>query len=286
MRFANCCTVLFGVLPALSATGAVVDLAPRDLYAPTQSYVTATVTRTHSQFSGLYTSGQTDSSKRLRVEETTVNLTAFNAGTTQFPYFLSVGISQIALDQELDNLTTTGMSDLQLGAGLWPYFNPQTGESFGLGMSATVPTGDYDTNSALNTGQNRHGYNVLARYRSRPFGDAWLDLMWQQNWVTDNPNYLGNRLKNSVSGALTIYGVKSLENFALVFVGYEKNWGGESFINGIQVNTGQENTRLHLGWRKPVLEKTELVIRSSQSIDTVSGYAQDHRLTMSINRRF
>lgn len=268
-----------------TAFAAVVDLAPGDLYPATHAYSVITVARTHADYAGLYKDGESNRTRALNLEETNVNLTLFRMIDAERSIFLSAAVTYLSLRDRLNRIQTSGMGDLQIGTGVWLFSNKETGQAVGIGVSATIPTGEYSSTQPLNPGENRKRYNVLGRYRSPNLGAYWLDLMAQRNWLSDNTNFRGRTLSTQPSQAFTAYIARRFNTYGSVFLGYEENWGGQSYLDNQKFNHGQRETRLQLGWRNPISKDSELVIRASESLRIIDGYDQKRRLSLSINRR-
>lgn len=273
------------LVAASPAHTAVVDLAPGDLYPAANSYSVVTLTHTQSQYAGLYTAGRSDQTRKFDIAETNINFTVFRAREDGKSFFLSAGLPYVRLVNEINSMQTSGMGDLQIGTGVWLLNDIKTNQAAGIGVSSTLPTGSYASTQPLNIGENRYRYNLLARYRTKSVGPYWLDLMLQKNWLSDNTNFRGVTLRTHPSESVTAYLAKRLDNHSLIFIGYEKTWGGESYINDQRSDHGQNEERVQLGWRGPVSRNSELVIRASQSSCVTNGYKQSHRLSLSINRR-
>ena len=270
-------------LTPLQLSAAAIDIAPGDLSAPQSNYSVATLTQNHAKYSGIYMQGRITRARELHVNETNLNFTAFKAAKNWHPYFVSVGVPYLELREENEKTRAKGTGDLQLGAGVWPIHRPETGMSLGAGLSVSLPTGRYDKEKSLNPGQNRRLYNALIRYRSSTFKSFWLDLMAQKTWFENNPSFLGRELRSDSAEALTLYLARRLISHDLVFIGYEKNWGGESYLENAKINHGQYESRVQLGWRKPLSQRQELVFRTSASLEVKNGYKQDLRLSISLN---
>lgn len=276
-----------GILVASRVTAAVVDLAPGDLYAPRTSFNVASLTASESKNNGFFSNGISNGTKQLKVREVNASFTTFSAREgSSVPFFGTLGLSHLLI-KDLENTTeASGVGDIRLGAGIWPHFDSGTGESFGIGISSTIPTGDYRNNRALNVGENRNRYNVLARYVSPQKNGLWFDVSVQKNWLTDNKNYLGNKLKTDPGHAVMIFTARRLNHHQIIYLGYEVNRGGRSYINSVEVNPGQKDSKVHVGFRRPITNQTEISIRSSKSLETETGYDQRIRLSLGINYRF
>lgn len=281
--FGSIFSTLLAVAPSLFA--AVVDLAPGDLYPSSSTYTVLTVTRTHAQYEGLYEGGLSNQARTLDVEETNMNLTFFGTRGVERSFFLSAGVTHLSLRDRKNGLKASGLGDVQIGTGVWLFNNNKTGQAAGIGMSATFPTGEYTSTQPLNPGENRQRYNVLGRYRSPNFGAYWLDLMAQRNWLSDNTNFRGRTLSTQPSQAFTAYVAKRLNTYGSIYLGYERSWGGKSYLDSQKLSSGQKDTRIQMGWRHPISRDSELVIRASESLRVINGYDQKRRLSLSINRR-
>lgn len=278
-------TPLILLVGAPSVFAAVVDLAPGDLYPATHSYSVASVSRTQAQYTGLYKDGRSDHTREVSVEETNANLTIFRAGNAGKSFFLSAGLPHLTIKDRKNRVQTSGIGDIQLGTGAWLFNDSETGQAAGIGVSATLPTGEYSPTQSINPGQNRRRYNVLARYRSPSLRAYWLDLMLQKNWLSDNTNFKGQTLSTTPSQSITAFVARRVHMHGLAFFGYEENWGAQTYINGRKIEDAQRESRLQVGWRTPISEDAELVIRAGRSIRVVTGYEQGYRVSLSVNRR-
>lgn len=276
---------LLGLIPSIT-WGAVINLSPGDLSAPTNSYWVISGSYTNAEYNGIYSAGVSDNTKILEHREYTLGLTRFYKSLFGMPAFISASLPSHSLNQSKDGISANGIGDLGVGIGIWPHLNRETKESFGVGISMTHPTGEYDSSKTLNSGENRIRYNALLRYRSPMVDSYWSEITLQKNWVGDNSNFGGSTISTDPAFAISAFIAKRGKNFSSYFIGLEKNYAGKTYLNNATINSGQEDYRVHLGWRQAISSSTELVLRTSKTLKIDRGYNQSEWFQLALNRRF
>ena len=132
------------------------------------------------------------------------------------------------------NTNSNGIGDTTLVFALWPYVDRAKEEYLGLATYLTLPTGEYDKNSAVNIGSNVYQTAFQAGYQRK--------LVDNINWMTaidvvlsgDNNQFLGNRklekdpLYNFQTGLQYVFNPTYSAS-----VGYFYTVGGENTLDSI-----------------------------------------------------
>ncbi|WP_019895175.1 transporter [Hydrogenovibrio halophilus] len=287
-------SVAIGVFALLqNAQAAVVEVLPGQFSPQTKPLTVLSLKTQFADYGGFYNSGQSSDSVALQDTELKVSLTHFNRfqGVPVLGV-LSAGGSETRREKP-SKANNQGLDDIQVAGGFWPWVSQDRRHHLGLALAASLPTGQYDQDEAVNTGHNRYRF----------LGIVNLKLTLHPNWVwetygmyerqTDSTDarygsYDGTN-RYDPSGSVTTYLSYKSDQHWQVYVGLEESLGGESTFeadNGaVKVTTdAQDDTRMSVGGRLPLSRSTLLSLRYSQTVRMQTGYRQNAQWILGISQ--
>ena len=158
-----------------------------------------------------------------------------------------------------------------------------------LGITAMViaPSGAYDNSQVINTGENRWRF-VLGGGWQKDITPQWLvELSPEIAYYGDNDDYYkGHRLAQRTTYALTGYLRYRLNTTWHLYVGGQVNRGGETQINGVDLNNQANNDRLMAGvtWFLP--ERQQLILRTAQDTALDNGFRASREIAVRYHKTF
>ena len=176
------------------------------------------------------------------------------------------------------NTNSNGIGDTTLVFALWPYVDRAKEEYLGLATYLTLPTGEYDKNSAVNIGSNVYQTAFQAGYQRK--------LIDNVNWMSaldvvlagDNKQFLGNNklekdpLYNFQTGLQYVFNPTYSAS-----VGYFYTVGGESTLNSIDQGNINKIHRYQLTGQG-IYNFGRLMLQYGSEFANENSYIEDHRL--------
>ena len=182
---------------------------------------------------------------------------------------------------------STGFGDLRLGITAWPVNDRENANYLGITAMVIAPSGAYDHSQVINTGENRWRF-VLGGGWQKDITPQWLvELSPEIAYYGDNDDYYkGHRLAQRTTYALTGYLRYRLNTTWHLYVGGQVNRGGETQINGVDLNNQANNDRLMAGvtWFLP--ERQQLILRAAHDTSLDNGFRASREIAVRYQKTF
>lgn len=182
----------------------------------------------------------------------------------------------------------TGCMDLIVGMPTWVLNKPSEGRYLGISPYASLPTGDYDHNSALSMGENRWKLGVNAGYVTPLIGRFVLDLVGDAVFPGRNTNYSPFRLTEKEKPFYSVqmhlrYQIDAGTRLSFSHLHY---WGGESTIAGVAQNDRMVRDRYRVGFAKFIDAHNEIQIDTGEDIDVNTSMKVKRYTSLRLNHLF
>jgi hypothetical protein len=174
-----------------------IDLQPGEIKAPAGTFNAAQMSYVYVEKGDKYTHGsKTSSTSNIKQNAFLLRLShAFEINQIPAIVYAASSINHLE-NRDVPNAANTnsnGIGDTTLVFALWPYVDRAKEEYLGLATYLTLPTGEYDKNSAVNIGSNVYQTAFQAGYQRK--------LIDNVNWMSaldvvlagDNNQFLGNK---------------------------------------------------------------------------------------------
>jgi hypothetical protein len=278
------------LLSATAADAAVVEVMPGHLKPPTKSTFALSTQYFDTRASGRYSSGISNNNESARARSIRLSGYYFDQ-VDQVPvvYTASTAFERSegqrttpALDQKM-----SGVDDLRLGVGFWPYVDEAKGRYLLLGSVLALPTGKYDPAQTVNIGENRKRITLLAGYATAVSETLSWDSFLLYNRFGSNPNYLNlGKQTQDDSSSFTTYLTQEVAPHTNIYAGLEYIHGSDIYLNGAKAADGQRDLRGYLGGSMPVSRKDILGMRLGKTLRATTGLNEDSQLILSLTHLF
>lgn len=280
------------LLPALASHAAVNDVMPGDYFPLQPGQTTLTVYAYDREFQGPYAGGR--QAFDGRIDSTVLALRAvrsFQVGNTTFagvavlPWSDSQ-VSPAPLATALGE-KAKGLSDLRLGLTAWLINDKVTANYLGISGMLIAPTGEYDDRQVLNAGENRWRYVLSAGWQKDITPRFLFELSPELAFYGNNNDYIGNRkLEQRRSVALTGYLRWRVTSAWHVHVGGQRNWGGETRINGVDLRNPANNERVMAGMTWFLPDQQQVILRLARDTDIDNGFRTGREILLRYQKGF
>jgi hypothetical protein len=259
-----------------------IDLQPGEIKAPAGTFNAAQMSYVYVEKGDKYTHGsKTSSTSNINQNAFLLRLShAFEINQIPAIVYAASSINHLE-NRDIPNAANTnsnGIGDTTLVFALWPYVDRAKEEYLGLATYLTLPTGEYDKNSAVNIGSNVYQTAFQAGYQRK--------LIDNVNWMSaldvvlagDNKQFLGNNklekdpLYNFQTGLQYVFNPTYSAS-----VGYFYTVGGESTINNIDQGNINKIHRYQLTGQG-IYNFGRLMLQYGSEFANENSYIEDHRL--------
>ena len=259
-----------------------IDLQPGEIKAPAGSFNAAQMSYVYVEKGDKYTHGsKTSSTSNINQNAFLLRLShAFEINQIPAIVYAASSINHLE-NRDVPNAANTnsnGIGDTTLVFALWPYVDRAKEEYLGLATYLTLPTGEYDKNSAVNIGSNVYQTAFQAGYQRK--------LIDNVNWMSaldvvlagDNKQFLGNNklekdpLYNFQTGLQYVFNPTYSAS-----VGYFYTVGGESTVNSIDQGNINKIHRYQLTGQG-IYNFGRLMLQYGSEFANENSYIEDHRL--------
>ena len=259
-----------------------IDLQPGEIKAPAGSFNAAQMSYVYVEKGDKYTHGsKTSSTSNINQNAFLLRLShAFEINQIPAIVYAASTINHLE-NRDVPNAPNTnsnGIGDTTLVFALWPYVDRAKEEYLGLATYLTLPTGEYDKNSAVNIGSNVYQTAFQAGYQRK--------LVNNVNWMSaldvvlagDNNQFLGNKklekdpLYNFQTGLQYVFNPTYSAS-----VGYFYTVGGESTVNSIDQGNINKIHRYQLTGQG-IYNFGRLMLQYGSEFTNENSYIEDHRL--------
>ena len=259
-----------------------IDLQPGEIKAPVGTFNAAQMSYVYVEKGDKYTHGsKTSSTSNIKQNAFLLRLShAFEINQIPAIVYAASTINHLE-NRDIPNAANTnsnGIGDTTLVFALWPYVDRAKEEYLGLATYLTLPTGEYDKNSAVNIGSNVYQTAFQAGYQRK--------LVDNVNWMSaldvvlagDNKQFLGNNklekdpLYNFQTGLQYVFNPTYSAS-----VGYFYTVGGESALNSIDQGNINKIHRYQLTGQG-IYNFGRLMLQYGSEFANENSYIEDHRL--------
>ena len=259
-----------------------IDLQPGEIKAPAGTSNAAQMSYVYVEKGDKYTHGsKTSSTSNINQNAFLLRLShAFEINQIPAIVYAASSINHLE-NRDIPNAANTnsnGIGDTTLVFALWPYVDRAKEEYLGLATYLTLPTGEYDKNSAVNIGSNVYQTAFQAGYQRK--------LIDNVNWMSaldvvlagDNNQFLGNKklekdpLYNFQTGLQYVFNPTYSAS-----VGYFYTVGGESTVNSIDQGNINKIHRYQLTGQG-IYNFGRLMLQYGSEFANENSYIEDHRL--------
>ena len=259
-----------------------IDLQPGEIKAPAGTFNAAQMSYVYVEKGDKYTHGsKTSSTSNIKQNAFLLRLShAFEINQIPAIVYAASSINHLE-NRDVPNAANTnsnGIGDTTLVFALWPYVDRAKEEYLGLATYLTLPTGEYDKNSAVNIGSNVYQTAFQAGYQRK--------LIDNVNWMSaldvvlagDNKQFLGNNklekdpLYNFQTGLQYVFNPTYSAS-----VGYFYTVGGESTLNTIDQGNINKIHRYQLTGQG-IYNFGRLMLQYGSEFTNENSYIEDHRL--------
>ncbi len=242
------------ILAALPASAAVNDLFPNDFYALPEGRSTLTGYLYERKQAGFWAKGQQSGDFQGTNEILALRFNRFyQLGGWKVAPVAVVSASNMRLSgnsvpARVDH-HQAGLGDLRLGGTVWFIDQPETRHFLALNLMTVWPTGSYDKNELANAGENRRRQALTLGWIKGLSENLTLDLAPEIAWYGKNTeSFPGNvEVKQKQTLSLTGYLRYRFSPQWHGFVGGQLNEGGETRVNGVDLDNPIHGKRVFLG---------------------------------------
>ena len=259
-----------------------IDLQPGEIKAPAGTFNAAQMSYVYVEKGDKYTHGsKTSSTSNINQNAFLLRLShAFEINQIPAIVYAASSINHLE-NRDIPNAANTnsnGIGDTTLVFALWPYVDRAKEEYLGLATYLTLPTGEYDKNSAVNIGSNVYQTAFQAGYQRK--------LIDNVNWMSaldvvlagDNKQFLGNNklekdpLYNFQTGLQYVFNPTYSAS-----VGYFYTVGGENTLDSIDQGNINKIHRYQLTGQG-IYNFGRLMLQYGSEFTNENSYIEDHRL--------
>ena len=259
-----------------------IDLQPGEIKAPSGTFNAAQMSYVYVEKGDKYTHGsKTSSTSNINQNAFLLRLShAFEINQIPAIVYAASSINHLE-NRDVPNAANTnsnGIGDTTLVFALWPYVDRAKEEYVGLATYLTLPTGEYDKNSAVNIGSNVYQTAFQAGYQRK--------LIDNVNWMSaldvvlagDNKQFLGNNKleKDPLYNFQTGLQYEFNPTYS-ASVGYFYTVGGESTVNSIDQGNINKIHRYQLTGQG-IYNFGRLMLQYGSEFANENSYIEDHRL--------
>ena len=259
-----------------------IDLQPGEIKAPAGTFNAAQMSYVYVEKGDKYTHGsKTSSTSNIKQNAFLLRLShAFEINQIPAIVYAASTINHLE-NRDIPNAANTnsnGIGDTTLVFALWPYVDRAKEEYLGLATYLTLPTGEYDKNSAVNIGSNVYQTAFQAGYQRKLIDNVnWMSAL-DVVLASDNKQFLGNNklekdpLYNFQTGLQYVFNPTYSAS-----VGYFYTVGGESALNSIDQGNINKIHRYQLTGQG-IYNFGRLMLQYGSEFANENSYIEDHRL--------
>lgn len=269
-------------LAMMSNISFAIDLQPGEIKAPAGTFNAAQMSYVYVEKGDKYTHGsKTSSTSNIKQNAFLLRLShAFEINQIPAIVYAASSINHLE-NRDIPNAANTnsnGIGDTTLVFALWPYVDRAKEEYLGLATYLTLPTGEYDKNSAVNIGSNVYQTAFQAGYQRKLIDNVnWMSAL-DVVLASDNKQFLGNNklekdpLYNFQTGLQYVFNPTYSAS-----VGYFYTVGGESTVNSIDQGNINKIHRYQLTGQG-IYNFGRLMLQYGSEFANENSYIEDHRL--------
>lgn len=281
----RCIVAAFALSAMLTPlSGWAIDVAPGDYVPPPVGTTAGLLYLQHAERNALYGGGsRVAADPQLTSEVGILRLIHYISisGVTVAPQIL-LPFGRLKAGRDIAALgKTDGVGDVILAAPVWVINEPSSGTYLGLTPYLFLPTGNYNSNRALNLGENRTKLNLQAGFVKRLSDKIHLDLTGDVMFYGKNDNNAGKTtLRQDRMYQLQGYLRYQYTAGTNVFLGLSQIMCGESRINGIDADDASRQRKFSVGASHFVRPTTQLMLSVGRDLKVENGFKEKMRLNL------
>lgn len=244
------------VLPlvwAATAQAALNDIFPADFVAPAEGKTAVATYLYDTDLNGTWNKGIHQGNLTVNQQAAALRIShVYQVGDTKIAPVTVMSGGSVDATGTLPKTVSrhaSGYGDLRLGVSTWAIDDVEHRHYLGINLMTTWPTGRYDSNELLNTGENRHHVGLTVGW-IKGLGNRWtMELFPEIAWHGPiDRRYPGaSRLEQSRTESLTGYLRYRITPELDGFVGFQANEGGETSVNGVAQHNPIHSRREYVG---------------------------------------
>lgn len=183
------------------------------------------------------------------------------------------------------NASAEGLSDpvVKVSANLYgapaltldEFKNYQQDLIIGASLAASIPWGKYNSDQMLNVGANRSVIQPGIG-ASQAIGPWRLELAGMATIYTSNNNFLGsNTLSQNPIYSTETHVIYYFQNQAWISADATYYMGGQSYVNGVPINSSQENWRFGSTLSYPINKHNSIRLTGSKGVYSRTNNSYD-----------
>ncbi|WP_417225610.1 transporter [Amphritea sp.] len=172
---------------------------------------------------------------------------------------------------------SSGIGDIFIGSTLWPIANNDNKEWLGLSSFVYLPTGEYESDKAVNVGANRWTLVFQGGYTKGLSDGLYMELIGEVEIYGDNNDLAaGDSLGRDNMYRMSAIVSQDVTQGGYVWGRYSKQKGGEVDIDGVdQANSDVDTDTLTLGYSQWIGKRFQLQGEYSQDLSVKNGIETD-----------
>jgi Putative MetA-pathway of phenol degradation len=190
--------------------------------------------------------------------------------------------------------SSSGIGDPTVSVGAWLISDPAHGRYLSAATFLSIPLGSYDSQSALNLGQNRWQNDLQVDFTQTFLERFTVDVSGVWTYYGRNsdagPSHQVLSQNSSFSAyAWLTYDVTSLVQRAMrsagqswVSIGYAGTFGGTARLDGVPTGSKTEEHQLRLSYAQFVLPTWQALLSVSRDVSATGQFKQDFGLLLRI----
>lgn len=207
-------------------------------------------------------------------------------GTFAYDFNVLMPMGHLSLDGAGaggNEISTSQIGDLLLANTIWWISNPETKTHVATSLYATIPTGEYDNNRALNMGGNRWAFKAEAALEQGFLTNFNLGVQANVEFYTDNDDVTVSSLKGKRDPLFGAEAHLSYDFTKSIFLSadYFYSYGGENKLSGINLNDEKNNHAVGLTTGFIITPQFNLFVNYTKDLEVENGIK-----SQSLNVRF
>ena len=280
------------------ALSAVVELLPGQNNPSVTPKTIVGLSMMQGHYAGVVRASKNSNTTKTQEIETSFSIIHLNSLAT-LPVLAAASVGWRDLDYPITTLVgqdshREGVHDFRFALGCWPWVDKVQKHHFGLALVGNVPTGGYDKQQFVNSGENKYRASAVLDLKLS-FSPHWYsETFLLFNWIGENDAYYlpqasnRGRLSQAPTSSITSYLTYQSPNYWQAFLGLEKINGADQYwshdvLGKFLIVPEQEDVRAYLGATLPWDARNIMQIRFGKSLEVSSGYDQTQQIIFRVS---
>lgn len=287
-------TILAGGLALLTSVSHAAQVAtdPGD-YSPLPAGVDlGIIYYQHTTHKKLYSSGK-EISDLAGIKELKTDI-----GLLRWVHYIDVGgyivdpqiiipFGEVSLKTTGGTTRSSGVGDPIVGGTLWLYNNTESKQAFGITALGSLPLGQYDPDKGpVNIGENRWKLITQAAFVTPLTDTLSLDLIGEYTFFGESDDFAGAKKEQDDQYGVQAHLSKSLGSKTKVSLSYYHDFGGETTLNGIDMDDKLSNSRWQGTFAHFVAPDMQVQVQYGRSLEVENGFFEEDRLNLRLVKVF